>query len=266
MKLICLVKFVPDVDNFKYDFEKNVLIRENTDLVLNPDDAKAIAFALKMKALNPEIMVEILSMGPKNVVPKLEDLLRLKVDKATLISDSMYVGSDTYVTSQILAKHINSLEYDCILTGTHSLDGDTAHVPSQIAELLSLAHLSNVVEVNHFNQFSQKQFNVCVDSDNFIETYEVSLPLVLSFSKESKLKLPYIKFEDINRDVQDKLHIIDNTILNFNRKNVGLEGSLTKVIRSFVKQFDKKEKLIVQCDEEGVSSVYRFLKHLGYIK
>ncbi len=263
MKLICLVKFVPDVDNFKYDFEKNVLIRENTDLVLNPDDAKAIAFALKVKALNPEITVEILSMGPKNVIPKLEDLLRLKVDKATLISDSLYVGSDTYVTSHILAKHISSLDYDCILTGTHSLDGDTAHVPSQIAELLSYPHLSNVVEVNNFNS---TLFNVCVDSDNFIETYEVSLPMVLSFSKESKLKLPYIKYEDINRDVSNKLQIIDNTVLNFDKKQVGLEGSLTKVIRSFVKQFDKKEKLIVQCDEEGVSSVYRFLKHLGYIK
>lgn len=263
MKLICLVKFVPDVDNFKYDFEKNVLIRENTQLVLNPDDAKALAFALKMKALNPEITVEILSMGPKNVVPKLEDLLRLKVDKATLISDSLFVGSDTYVTSLILTKVIKSLDYDCILTGTHSLDGDTAHVPSQIAELLSLPHLTNVVEVN---QFSQKLFNVSVDSENFIETYEVSLPIVLSFSKESKLKLPYIKFEDLNRDVQDKLQIIDNTSLNFDKKQVGLEGSLTKVIRSFIKQFDKKEKLIVQCDEEGVSSVYRFLKHLGTIK
>jgi len=263
MKLICLVKFVPDVDNFKYDFEKNVLIRENTDLVLNPDDAKAIAFALKVKALNPEITVEILSMGPKNVIPKLEDLLRLKVDKATLISDSMYVGSDTYVTSHILAKVIKSLDYDCILTGTHSLDGDTAHVPSQIAQCLSLNHLTNVIDVSNFNQ---KQFNVSVDSDNFIETYEVSLPIVLSFSKESKLKLPYIKFEDINKDVQDKLHVIDNSVLNFEKKQVGLEGSLTKVIRSFVKQFDKKEKLIVQCDEEGVSSVYRFLKQLGYIK
>jgi electron transfer flavoprotein beta subunit len=105
-----------------------------------------------------------------------------------------------------------------------------------------------------------------VDSENFIETYEVSLPIVLSFSKESKLKLPYIKFEDINKDVQDKLHVIDNSVLNFEKKQVGLEGSLTKVIRSFVKQFDKKEKLIVQCDEEGVSSVYRFLKQLGYIK
>jgi len=263
MKLICLVKFVPDVDNFKYDFEKNVLIRENTDLVLNPDDAKAIAFALKVKALNPEITVEILSMGPKNVVPKLEDLLRLKVDKATLISDSLFVGSDTYVTSQILAKQIASLDYDCILTGTHSLDGDTAHVPSQIAQCLSLNHLTNVIDVNNF---SQKQFNVSVDSENFIETYEVSLPIVLSFSKESKLKLPYIKFEDIDRDVSNKLQIIDNTVLNFDKKQVGLEGSLTKVIRSFVKRFDKKEKLIVQCDEEGVSSVYRFLKHLGYIK
>lgn len=263
MKLICLVKFVPDVENFKYDFEKNVLIRENINLVLNPDDAKAIAFALKVKALNPEISVEILSMGPKNVIPMLEDLLRLKIDKATLISDVKYVGSDTYVTSLILAKSLQLNEFDCILTGTHSLDGDTAHVPSQIAQLLSLNQLSNVVEVQNFNN---KQFNVCVDSENFIETYEVSLPIILSFNKESKYKLPYVRFEDINKDVHDKLHIIDNKVLNFKNNEVGLEGSLTKVIRSFVKQYDKKDKLIVRCDEEGVSRIYDYLKHLGYIQ
>ena len=214
MKLICLVKFVPDVDNFKYDFEKNVLIRENVDLVLNPDDAKAIAFALKMKALNPDILVEILSMGPRSVVPLLENLLRLKIDKATLISDPLYVGSDTYVTSQILTKYIQSIEYDCILSGTHSLDGDTAHVPSQIAEILSLYQLSNVLEVS--KEFSHAEpFEVCVDSENFIESYEVSLPMVLSFSRESKYKLPYVKFEDLNKDVSDKLSVINNDCLGF---------------------------------------------------
>jgi electron transfer flavoprotein beta subunit len=265
MKLICLVKFVPDVDNFKYDFERNVLIRENVNMVLNPDDAKAIAFALKVKALNPEITVEILSMGPKSVVPMLENLLRLKIDKATLISDPLYVGSDTYVTSHILAKYINSIDYDCILSGTHSLDGDTSHVPSQIAEYLSIHQCSNVLDVDkNFNKTDS--FSVSVDSENFIETYEVSLPILLSFSKESKLKLPYVRYEDMHKDVSDKLMILNNEVLRFDKHKVGLEGSLTKVSRSFVKPQVKKDKIVVKSDYDGVMKVYRTLKQLGYLK
>lgn len=263
MRTVCLVKFVPDVDNFKYDFERNVLIRENTDLVMNPDDAKALAFALKMKKNNPEMTVEILSMGPKNVIPKLEECLRLKVDHATLISDSMYVGSDTYVTSKILATVLNTMEYDCILTGTHSLDGDTAHVPSQIAEVLGLDQLSNVIDISDLNNHPIK---VCVESENFIENYEVSLPLILSVNREAKVKLPYVRYDDLHIDVSHQLTILDNNSLKFDQSEVGLEGSLTKVARSFIKTYEKKDKIVVQCNEEGVDQVYRLLKRLGHIQ
>lgn len=262
MKFVCLVKFVPDVDNFKYDFEKNVLVRENTDLVLNPDDAKALAYALKMKKLYPDTTVEILSMGPKNVIPKLEDCLRLKVDHATLISDSLYVGSDTYVTSKILSRVLQNMDYDCILTGTHSLDGDTAHVPSQIAELLGLDQLSNVVDIS---DIEMNPIKVCVESENFIENYEVSLPIILSLNRESKLKLPYVRYDDLKKDVSHQLTIVDNSSLMFDQSEVGLVGSLTKVVRSYIKTYEKKDKTVVHCDEEGVEKVFKLLKRLGYL-
>lgn len=262
MKLVCLVKFVPDVDNFKYDFERNVLIRENTDLIMNPDDAKALAYALKMKKIYPEIVVEILSMGPKNVIPKLEDCLRLKVDHATLISDPLYVGSDTYVTSKILSRVLENMDVDCILTGTHALDGDTAHVPSQIAEFLGLDQLSNVVDIS---DITMNPIKVCVESENFVENYEVSLPIILSLNRESKLKLPYVRYDDLKKDVSHQLTILDNSSLMFDSNEVGLAGSLTKVVRSFIKTYEKKDKIVFQCDDEGVDQVYQLLKHKGHI-
>nr|MBK5236951.1 electron transfer flavoprotein subunit beta/FixA family protein [Clostridium sp.] len=147
MKIICLVKFVPDVDNFTYDYEKNVLVRENMKLILNPEDGCALAFALRIKGKNTEAFVEIVSMGPQSTIPLIEDLLRINADKATLISDKLYVGSDTYVTSKIIAKYLRDKEYDFILTGSHSLDGDTAHIPAQLAEILQISQLSNIVKV-----------------------------------------------------------------------------------------------------------------------
>jgi electron transfer flavoprotein beta subunit len=49
MKIVCLIKFIPDVEDFKYDHERNVLIREKMNQILNPEDAVAVAFALNVK-------------------------------------------------------------------------------------------------------------------------------------------------------------------------------------------------------------------------
>lgn len=129
MKIICMVKIVPDVDKFQFDFEKNTVVRENIRMIINPDDASGIGFALKVKSILPETQVEVVTMGPKSVLPLIEDLVRRGVDHATLISDQLFAGSDSYATSKILAKYISRSKYDFILTGTHAIDGDTSHVP-----------------------------------------------------------------------------------------------------------------------------------------
>jgi electron transfer flavoprotein beta subunit len=264
MNIICLVKFVPDVDNFVYDYDRNVLVRENVKMILNPDDAAALAFALKIKDKYPETFVEVVSMAPKSIIGQLEDLLRRNVDKATLISDKAFVGSDTYITSKILAKHLKTKTFDCILTGTHALDGDTSHVPAQLGELLSLAQLSNVIKIDE-NNFLNNTAIVDVDREKVVSTYKVNLPAILSVQKESKYKLPHIKFKNLHLDVSANIDIISNAELNFDVKEVGIDGSLTKVSRTYPKKMEKKERVIVENNDEGIEVVYQFLKSKGYI-
>ncbi|MBU3112075.1 electron transfer flavoprotein subunit beta/FixA family protein [Clostridium lacusfryxellense] len=264
MKIICLVKFVPDVDNFTYDYEKNVLVRENVKLILNPEDACALGFALKIKEKNLETFVEVVSMAPQSTIPLIEDLLRLNVDKATLISDKFYVGSDTYVTSKIIAKYLREEEYDFIVTGSHSLDGDTAHIPSQIAEMLQISQLSNIVKVNE-ESLENDSVIVMVDCEKTFSKYEMVLPSVLSIGKESKYKLPFVKYKDLELDVRDRISVITNEELKFLQEEVGTSGSLTKVNRTFVRKFEKKEKVVVHNDDEGIEVVYKFLKYKGFV-
>lgn len=265
MKIICLVKFIPDVENFAYDYEKNVLVRENVKLILNPEDACALALALKIKEKNADTFIEIVSMAPKGVLPLLEDLLRRNVDKATLISDQMYVGSDTFVTSKIIAMYIGKQEFNCILTGTHSLDGDTSHIPSQIAELLQIGQLSNIVKV-YGEELNKDSIEVLVDCEKAYLKYELALPCILSIGKESQLKLPFVKYKDLELDVSNRIFVITNETLGFTKDEVGLKGSLTKVNRTYTKKLDQKAKLVVQNDQEGIDTVYQFLKTKGYIK
>ncbi len=252
------------MDNFTYDYEKNVLVRENVKLILNPEDACALAVALRVKEKKIGTFVEIVTMAPQSTIPLIEDLLRRDVDKAILISDKHYVGSDTYVTSKIIAKHLREEEYDFILTGSHSLDGDTAHIPAQIAEILKISQLSNIVKV-YEESLEQDSVLVQVDCEKTYSKYELALPCVLSIGKESKYKLPFVKYKDLELNVSHRIVVITNEELKFLQDEVGTSGSLTKVNRTFVRQLHKKEKVVVHNDEVGIEVVYKFLKDKGFV-
>jgi electron transfer flavoprotein beta subunit len=174
------------------------------------------------------------------------------------------VGSDTYVTGRILGRYLSEASFDCILAGTHTLDGDTSHVPSQVAELLGLSQMSNVVEIDEA-VFCRERAVVLADEEFTYAKYEITLPAVISLRKDRKYKLPYIRYEDLSRDVKDRIRIIDNEELGFVQEEVGIVGSLTQISSTFVKSMEKKERLIVRNDEEGMNQVYSFLMERGFV-
>lgn len=265
MKIAVLVKIVPNTDDFKYDYEKNVLIRSDVKMIINPDDACAIEYALKLKDKVDGTTVEIITMGPKSVISNLEDILRRKVDKATLISDRTYQGSDTFATSVILSTYIESQNYDLILGGTNSLDGDTGHVINQVAEYMKVWSFSNILNFD-IDEKSLK-FKAIIDEEIIECEYELNKDecVILGITRESKKKLRYVRFDDLKLDVSDKLQIVDNEVLKVDKKAIGLSGSPTKVKKTFVKTYYKAEKEIVKNDDEGIQKVYDLLKSKGVL-
>ena len=264
MNLICILKYVPDVDNFQYDYIQNRLIRENSRLLLNPDDACAVAFALKVKASRPDTYIHIITMAPTTVKPHMEDLLRLGVDRGTILSDPLFAGSDTYVTSKILAQYLAKLDIDCLLSGTHAIDGDTSHVPSQLAEYLELNQMSGIINIDA-DYFNEKSVMFDVETEYDITTYKMDFPAILSISRESHYKLPYPKRQDLEKDVSDRLQIIGNSTLCLNENEVGLKGSPTRVAATYPKSFNSKGGIVVDDDDAGVDLVYDFLKEKGFL-
>lgn len=264
MRIICTVKFVPDVDKFSYDYENNTLVRDNVKLILNPDDSCALAFALKIKAVQPDTIVEVVTMGPKAVIPHMEDLLRRNVDRGVIISDPAFAGSDTYVTSKILGKYLSSKSFDCILTGSHSLDGDTSHVPAQVAEILSLPQMSGIITIDE-KSFSSLSAVVDVEDELSISTYQISQPAVLSLVRESNYKLPYPDADAFSRSVSHNLTVLDSTSMGFRPHEVGINGSLTTVVKTYKKSFKKRERKTVTTDDAGIEQVFLLLQEKGYL-
>jgi electron transfer flavoprotein beta subunit len=264
MKILCLVKPVPDVENFRYDYEKNILVRENVHLILNPEDTTALAFALSIKAEAPQTVIETLTMAPMSASPHLEDLIRRGVDHALLVSDPLYAGSDTYVTSRILSRCIAHRHFDWIVAGTHTLDGGTGHVPAQMAESLGIPHMSNIAAVDRQTLLTGRVL-VDVDRENALLRFELSRPAILGFHYSTKIKLPYIGYEEMNRDVSSCIEVLTNKDLAFDPMEVGLSGSPTKVGRAEVRKLNSKDTLFVRNDNEGIEQVYQFLKKRGFV-
>ncbi len=256
---------VPDVENFKYDYDKNVLVRENVHLVLNPEDASALAVALKLREEVPNTIVETVCMAPRGVMPHLEDLIRRGVDRVTLIADSRYVGSDTFVTSRILGRFIEQKSFDWIFSGTHTLDGGTAHVPAQIAELLDLPHMANIIEIER-SGLAEGYVEALVDSEDALYRFELRSPALLSFQYSTKIKLPYIKYENISLDVSDRIELVSNDDLGLDEAGLGLKGSLTKVAKVEVKKLDRKDTRFLRPDEEGIDAVMQVLRQQGLVE
>lgn len=265
MKILCLIKFTPNVDDFVYNPITNLLERENSKLVLNPDDASAIALALKLKKLDPNIFIEIVTMGPKSIAPLVKDILRLDVDRGVMLTDSLFAGSDTYATSKIIVKYLSQTEYDLILTGSHSLDGDTAHIPSQVAQLLHMVQCSYVCSVDYESILNKEAIVTSMQEDEKV-TLSFPLPAIISVQKEIGLKMPFVRYKDLKKDVDHKLFYFDTEKLGFLDCEIGLKGSKTKVKKTFVKTLLTNNKQVVVSGDESIQTVYDFLLQNDILK
>ena len=106
---------------------------------INPFDQSAIECALTLSD-----DVTVISMGPGSCEEVLKPITRLGA-KVILISDSVFAGSDTLATSYILSTAIKKMEYDLILCGRQSVDGDTAQVGPMLSEMLGISLVTNAL-------------------------------------------------------------------------------------------------------------------------
>ena len=140
MNILVCIKQVPDTTEIKIDPVTNTLIRDGVPSIVNPFDAYALEMALRLKD-QQDATVIVMSMGPPQAKSALKECLAVGADKAYLVSDRAFGGSDTLATSYILSRAIRAVEektgkFDLIFCGKQAIDGDTAQVGPEIAEQL----------------------------------------------------------------------------------------------------------------------------------
>jgi len=143
MKILICVKQVPEITNVKINPETGTLIREGVDSILNPFCEYAVEMALDLKRHYGDIETVAITMGPSQARSALMRCLEMGIDRAILLADMKFAGSDTWATAFTLAEAIRSMEgdFNMILVGKQAIDGDTAQVGPELSEILGIPQI-----------------------------------------------------------------------------------------------------------------------------
>ncbi len=236
---IVLVKQVPDVTQITdnaFDSETGTLIRSRLASVINELDTQALALAnyMKKKSGDADGKIIALTMGP----PMAEEVLRYSLsrcaDMAVLLTDKALGGADTWATANPLASAIRKIVQDFfknnsdyyVICGMQSVDGDTAQVPPQVAEDLSLPCIAYVTGA----EFKDGRFEFeCIISGGSQVVTVKKLPAVVTVAKyEYPL---FTTFAATRR--ASKMKIIRWSGGDIKASYIGAKGSKTTVIRVF---------------------------------
>lgn len=196
---------------------------------INPFDESALECALKLSN-----DVTVVSMGPKSCEEVLKPLTRLGA-KVIHLSDGAFAGSDTLATSYILSTAISKMEYDLLLCGRQSIDGDTAQVGPMLSHMLGCGLVTNALEV------SEDAIGVKVKTRTGEEV--AKLPAVVTLERGYVLRFPSI-FSKVG-----EVEVMDNSTLGCDTAKCGIAGSPTKVLQSFENERGKRKCKFISMDE-----------------
>jgi electron transfer flavoprotein beta subunit len=226
------MKQVPDTTEIKINPETNTLIRAGVPSIVNPFDAYALEMAARVKD-NAGGKIVMLTMGPEQAKAALKECLTVGADRAYLVSDRVFGGSDTLATSYILSCSLAAIEkkegkFDVIFCGKQAIDGDTAQVGPELAEHLDYPQITYAVEVD----VRDDVVRVKRETEEGYSIIETDTPCVVTVTKPSfEPRLPSIKSKMAANKAE--IPVIKATDIEIDLTMAGLKGSPTKVKKTF---------------------------------
>jgi electron transfer flavoprotein beta subunit len=147
VRIVVCIKEVLDSDlNLAFGRVSTELWQKGRAFRLNPNDAGALAAALREKVKDASVEITAISLGPERVEQYLRDALALGVDKAIRLWGEDLAELSPYQKSRLLSRVILLLNADLVLTGASSLDNASGQVGPFIAARLNLPCVVGVTE------------------------------------------------------------------------------------------------------------------------
>jgi len=259
MNIVVCMKQVPGTTEVKINPQTNTLVREGIKNVINPFDTYALEEGVRIKERCGGT-VRVVSMGPPQAEEILREAISLGADETILLSDAAFAGADTWATAFTLSMAINKLgQYNIVICGRQTLDGDTGQVGPELAEMLGIPFVAYVCQIE---EISDSQARVRRMIDDGYEIVETPLPAVITVTKELNVpRLPSLR--GIARAKRANIPVWTVHELGVDPGRVGLSGSFTRVVKVFFPQRTGRAEIFQGELESQVERLIAKLKAAG---
>ncbi len=252
LRIIVPIKQVPDMTSVKFDTEKGTVDRSSAAAEINPFDLYAIEAAVQLKEKAGGTVTAI-SMGPPNADAALRDAISRGVDRGVLLTDRAFAGADTLATSYTLASAIKKLgEFDVIICGEKTVDGDTGQVGPEMAEHLGIPHIAYISKV----EGDEGKLTVTCDMETEQVKYACPFPVLITVTKDvNSPRLPTFRDKSNARKAKIESWTAADLAANADADKFGGSGSPTRVW-----------KITIPSEEGRKGKIFRTLTDECYIE
>ncbi len=264
MNIIVPVKQVPDMERVKFDTEAGRIDRSSASGEINPFDLNALETAVQLKEKLGGAITTV-SMGPPQAESSVRDSLARGSDRGILLVGKEFAGADTWATSYALAAAIKKLgEWDIIICGEKTVDGDTGQVGPEIAEWLAIPHIAYVSEVR---EATDSTITVLCELEADRYVIESPLPTLLTVTKDINVpRIPSFKDKMKARKAEIE-HWGAAEIADFaDPANLGLKGSPTRLNKVVIPSEEgRRGEVFRGSPEDAAKKVADALQALGVL-
>lgn len=260
MRILVLVKQVPEVSELRLDPETRRLDRAHAGTLMNPFDRRAMLEAHRLRAEHGGTIAAV-TMGPPQAETILRECLGLGADRVVHLCGREFAGADTLATARALSRAADRIGYDVILAGRYSIDSETGQVGPEIASLLGVPFLGGVRRLELDTAHGEVRYSAeCEGDDGFVECTGAA-PIVLTCTDRWATRIPRV-LPDEDKTNLGEVEVWGVGELGGEIEDYGQPGSPTWVeeVRAVPSQRDRE---LLHHGERGSEAIDRLSQRIG---
>ena len=230
MNILVCIKQVPGSSNVEVDPVTGVLKRDGVASKMNPYDLYGLEVAMSLtETYGGE--VKTVTMGPPPAKAIIVESICMGAKCGTVLSDRKFAGADVLATAYTISQGIRRMgDFDLIICGKQTTDGDTAQVGAEVAEYLGIPNVSNVLSVD---EVRDGEIFVTASLDDKVVKESIKLPCLISV--DGDINTPRLPSYKVKQTVTDDMvsFISFADFEDQDENHYGLNGSATQVERIF---------------------------------
>lgn len=262
MDIIVCIKRVPDTAEIPVAIDETEKGIKKGDL--NFDINETDSYALEEAILIKEKLggtVSVISVGDEET----NDILRMGLakgaDTAIRIWDDHCDHSDGHAIARILSQALRTRSFDLILTGCMAADNGFCQVGPTLAELLDIPHATFItrVDIKEHSAVVQRELEGGV-----LEVLDMGLPALLTI--QTGINKPrYASMLGIRKAAQKQIEDLGLNDIGLDGKDMGKEGSKTRIERLYIPPVVKRAEIIQGSAEEVSMKLAELFKGKGVL-